>query len=338
MLRCLPFVVLGTALAAQSVVVPNANAATRGTSQLNSLIRNSANPRTYMYGIPAAELAGIPAGSMLTGVSFRFMVFASNSPSWPPADITWNDYQIFAGPAVAPASFTGNFLGNFSSPPVQVRSGPMRLPAGTYVNTTPPAPAPNAWGEFYFDFQTTYLYTGGDLGLLFSHPGSNDTATAQYLETVASSPSTHGVAFTQSVFPPGVAGASSTFCVIRVHHGYGRGCAGSGGRTPMLVANQGTSGAQGGPILLATANAPANAPCAYVVGAIRASLPLPNGCTLLLPPMVTVPLTLDAFGGNVLRLTVPPNVLGVIDVQTAVIDAGAPGNFTLTNGVEPVAR
>jgi threonine aldolase len=76
-------------LLAQSVVVPNANATTLGTAQLNSIIRNAANPRSYQYGINASQLAGVPIGSVITGVSVRFMVFASNPASWPPADITW---------------------------------------------------------------------------------------------------------------------------------------------------------------------------------------------------------------------------------------------------------
>jgi hypothetical protein len=325
-------------LEAQSVVVPNANANTRGTSQLNTLVRNSGNPRTYMLGINATELTGIPLGATINGVSFRFQVFTSNSPSWPVNPITWTDYQVFAGPVIPPAAFTGNFMANFTGTPVQVRSGPMTLPANTYTNTSPPAPAPNAWGEFYFDFQTPYVHVGGDLGLLFSHPGSTDTSVAQYLGTVASSAAGHGVALTQSTYPVGTGGASTTFCIPRIHYGFGRGCPGTGGRIPNLVQSGNTSGGLGGTILMTTTNAPALAPAIYLLGRSRASIPLPNGCTVLTTPIFTLVVPLDGNGTGAVPLSVPPGVIGGFTVQSVVVDLGAPLFLTVTNGIEPSAN
>lgn len=327
-------------LTAQSIVIPAANAAARGTTQLNTLLRNSGFPRTYMYGLSAAELANVPVGATITGLSFRFQIFASNAASWPTTDITWNDYQIHVGPCVAPATFTGNLLTNFTSTPLQVRSGPMVLPAGTYTNTSPSAPNPNAWGEFYFDFKQTYTYTGGDLGVLLSHPGSTDATTAQYLDSLTASPTTFGAAYTQSVYPASsaTAAAATAFCVVRVHHGYGTGCPGSNGGTPVLVENQDTSGGLGGTILLAVNNGPAAGLSAAVIGTGRISVSLGNGCSLWTTPLVTLTVPLNALGRGVQSLSVPPGVFGTFNAQFAVIDAGASGGFTTTNAVEPSAR
>ena len=323
LLACAPLLV------AQSVVVPNANATARGTSQLNTLIRNAANARTYMHGIRAAELSTVPIGSVLTGVSFRFQVFGSNSASWPTSAITWSDYQIFVGPAVPLASWSGNFMTNFASPPVQVRSGPMTLPPNTYTNTSPPAPAANAWGEFYFDFQKPYLYLGGDLALLWSHPGSNDPTTAQYLDCVASSAATYGVAYTQSVYPVGSAGGVTTFCIPRLHYGEGLPCAGSGGRTPLLVlAANVTAPAT---TYVHVGNGPAGSPAAFLFGPVAIGSPLPGGCTLYTPPVVMVGATLSASGDRLLPLNVPFGVWGTVYIQSAVADAGAVAGFTTTN-------
>ncbi|MBK8979026.1 MAG: hypothetical protein IPM29_24280 [Planctomycetes bacterium] len=322
-------------LAAQSVVVPNANATTRGTTQLNTIIRNAANPRTYMLGINASELAGIPVGAMINGVSLRFQAFGSNAATWPAQDILWTDYEIYAGPCIPTATFTGSFLANFVSQPLMVRDGPMVLPANSFTNTSPPSPTPNDWSEFYFDFQVPFAYQGGDLGLLFSHPGSTDPATAQYPETVPSSSGTHGVAFTQSTFPVGTGGVSTAFYVHRLHYGYGTGCPGTGGLTPVLVQNQNLVG--GGTALFTLSNCPANAPAAFVFGVGQANIPLFNGCTLLTLPAVSAGTLLDANGRGRIPLVLLPSTIGVMSVQGAVIDAGGPAGFTTSNGVELTA-
>lgn len=322
-------------LSAQSIVVPNANATARGTSQLNSIVRNAGNPRTYQWGANASELAGIPLGSVITGVSLRFMVFATNAASWPPADIQWNNYDIYAGPASPIASWVADPNANFASPPQLVRSGPMVLDAGSFTNTSPTAPTPNAWSEFYFDFQTPYLYLGGDLALLFSHPGSTDAATAQYPETVVSSATTYGAGRTQSVYPAGTASTATTFYVMRIHYGYGMGCPGTNNLTPVLVQSGNTTGGLGGTMNLQLANAPANGVGVLVFGLGSASIPTPNGCTLLTNPLSTTLVLTNGKGRAPYAFVVPPAVQAAFQVQAAMLDAGAIGGYTLTNGVSP---
>lgn len=333
----LAFVALGAGLAAQSVVVPNANANVRGTAQLNTIIRNAGNPRTYQYGINASELAGIPVGSLLTGVSLRFQAFASNSPSWPPANITWNNYDIWVGPAIPTATWGADFFLNFSATPQQVRSGPMTLDAGVFTNTNPPAPTPNAWAEFYFDFKNPTQYLGGDLAFLFSHPGSLDPATAQYPETVTSNPAAYGVGRTASVYPPGITSSATTFYVMRIHYGYGFGCPGSSGSPPVLVLNGNTSGGLGGNMLFQAGNAPANAPVIFAIGFTSTSIPIGNGCDLLVSLDLLIPSAANALGRAVLPIAIPPGLIISAFAQAGVADPLAPGGLTVTNGVSPSA-
>jgi hypothetical protein len=330
-------VLLAPALLAQSVVVPNANATTLGTSQLNSIIRNAANPRSYQYGINAGELAGVPLGSVITGVSLRFMVFASNSPTWPPTDITWTNYDVYVGPAIPTATWTGDAMANFAAPPTQVRSGPLTLDANAFVNNGV-AGVPNPWAEFYFDFQTPYLYLGGDLAMLFSHPGSTSTLTALYPETVASNAATYGVGRSQSVYPAGTASAATTFYVMRVHYGYGVGCPGGSGTAPVLVQNGNTANGAGGNIRLTIVNAPASSLCVMALGFTQLAVPIGNGCTLLTSPDVMLAMLSDTKGRAVQNIPIPPAVLGSFFAQGGVLDPLAAGGLSVTNGVTPAAQ
>jgi hypothetical protein len=332
-----PFFLL-SGLAAQSVVVPNANANVRNNAQLNSIIRNAGNPRVYQWGVNASELAGIPIGAVITGVSLRFSTTATNTASWPPADITWNTYEIWAGEATPTATWVADPMQNFLLPPRQVRSGPMTLDANSFSNLNPPGTTPNPWSEFYFDFQQPYLYLGGDLAMLFAHPGSNDTALALFPETVPSSAAVHGVGRSQSVYPVGTNTVATTFYVMRVHYGFGFGCAGSNNQTPVLVQSGNTEGGLGGTINLQIGNAPANSAAAIVFGLGNASIPLPNGCNLLVNPLSTVVVFTNNNGRAALPFVVPPSIQAAFHVQGAVLDAGANGGFTVTNSVAPTAN
>jgi hypothetical protein len=320
---------------AQSVVVPNANATTAGTSGLNTLIRNAANPRTYQYGVNASELAGIPIGSVLTGISLRLYP-ATAAMSWPAADITWANYDISVGPANPTATWGANPATNFSSPPQVVRTGPMTLDGGAFTATATPA-VPNPWSEFYFDFKVPYTYTGGDLAMLFSHSGSSDAAAPPFPEVVVPSAATHGVSFSQSVYPVGTAMVSANFYVMRIHYGYGTGCGGATG-TPVLVQNANTTNGAGGNIRLTIANAPPSSLCIYALGFTQLSAPLGGGCTLLTSPDVLLATLADTKGRAVQNIAVPPAVTGFFFAQGGVLDATAPNGISVTNGVSPVAQ
>lgn len=329
--------VLASAIAAQSVVVPNTSAATSVTTVLNNPLRNAGNPRTYMMGINAAQLAAIPPGSLITGVSMRAGLTTTNPAIWPSTDVTFNDYEVRIGDVLPTASWTSTFLNNFVGTPTLARDGVMVVQAGAFPNVNPSVPVPNEWGTFYWDFQVPFLYLGGDLGIQFTHPGSNDP-TSIFFEQVPSNTAVHGQAITYAGFQaPTASTMNYAFCVVRIHYGYGpvSGCPGTGGMTPTLVQSGDVTG--GGTIHLAVANAPANSIALYVWGVGAASIPLPTGCTLLTAPITTTLALLDANGRFDQQLNVPPGIVASINVQVAVLDSGNPAGFTLSNGVTPSA-
>jgi hypothetical protein len=274
---------------------------------------------------------------VITGVSLRFSTLATNPASWPPAPITWTNYDIWVGPANPTSGWVGDVFANFAATPVQVRTGPLTLEAGMFANLNPPAPTPNPWAEFYFDFKTPYTWLGGDLAFLFSHPGSLDPALAMYPETVASSAATYGVGRSQSIYPPGTASAATTFYVMRIHYGYAQGCPGASGTPPVLVQNGNTSGGLGGLIQFQVGNAPPTTQVIFVAGSVPIYLPLGNGCDLHVNPELFFQATANSLGRAVITFQIPPGVTGTAFVQAGVLDFLLPGGFAATNAVSPAA-
>ncbi|MEM7204565.1 MAG: hypothetical protein AAF628_30185 [Planctomycetota bacterium] len=323
-------------LNAQSIVVPNANERTRGSTYSNTLVRNAGHSRTYQLGILASQLSGVPVGAVINGVSFRAGNTTRNPATWPTADVSWSDYEISIGRSIPIESFTGTYATNFAEPPLLVRAGPLLLTASTPFESDPsrPAPQPNDWGEFYFDFHTPFLYGGGPLAISFTHRGSG-SSTFTYLDATSSSPVGHGVAYFGSGFRS-LSGSLISYAVARIHFGYGVGCPGSQGRVPNLVQNANV-GSSGGTLRLAVGNGRPSAVGLLLFGLGATSLPLPNGCTLLTVPAASVPLPLDLSGRGVLPLPVAAGTAGTFNVQAAIADPGATGGYTLSNGVTPSA-
>lgn len=92
---------------------------------------------------------------------------------------------------------------------------------------------------------------------------------------------------------------------MRIHYGYGAGCPGTNQQTPVLVQSGDTQGGLGGTINLQVANAPATTATAFVFGFGATSVPLPNGCTLLVNPFATTLTFTNANGRAALPLAVP---------------------------------
>jgi hypothetical protein len=324
---CIVSTLAGECLA-QSVVVPFANAAARG-SACSVTVTNSAG-RTYMVGIPASELTGIPPGSLINGVSFRLGV---GTAGWPAVDTTWLIYDITVGYALPMSSWTTTFASNFVNTPIApllVRTGPMVIEANAFPNNPSlPAPQPNVFSDFFFDFQKTLPYVGGDLGIFIVHNGSNQAGTSACLDYVASAPP--GVVGYLAQSYQAASGTLQGFNIARVHYGYGGGCPGTGGMVPMLVLSNNVAG--GGSATLGIANAPAGGVALQVVGARSSSVGLGNGCTLLANPTVVLPAVLSSKGRNLLTTSFPPGLSLTAYAQAFVIDAGAPGGFSATNGV-----
>ena len=201
---------------AQTVVAPNAYTSTlSGTSGLNTFIRDINAPRTGQLLVNENQLTSIPAGSQITGISFR--MYSANTTGFPATDATWSDYTINIGTGVAFGSQTTTFASNFASTPTTVRSGPLTVTAGSYTGGS--NPNPNPFGT-PIDFSTPYTYNGGNLLLEIRHTGSNITNPANsFLEAVATTNPEYNVNYwgaTATGFDA-TTGAQSTFTVTQFH-------------------------------------------------------------------------------------------------------------------------
>jgi hypothetical protein len=182
----LAFSAVGAASHAAFVVVPNAWAGTAGNGGLNTVSRDLGNARTYLMLVGASQMGGVGVGDTITGITWRG--WSGNTVGWPPADYSYTDYEIYMGPSVAPAAMVAaNPLGNFTGGPTQVRDGALTFPAGSFTS----GGSPNAWG-FEVVFGTGYVYTGGDLGIVVTHPGAT-VAGAYFMDALTTAAAGHGV-------------------------------------------------------------------------------------------------------------------------------------------------
>lgn len=203
---------LAAAASAQTVVVPNSFANTPGTAGLNTLTRDLNNPRTYQMIVAASQLSAIPAGSLLTGVTWRSNITISNPPSWPPADYSYADYDMFIGQAAlavgsGSTTFANNVVGGSE---IQVLDGPLTIPANTFTQGGAGVPSP--WG-FEILFDTPYLYNGGDIVFTARHPGAL-VAGALFLDSVTSGVA-NGVQTFTATGNTATVGAAATSTIFR---------------------------------------------------------------------------------------------------------------------------
>lgn len=148
-------------------VVPPANTSTPGDATFTSQLANSA--RTYQLLIHESLLTDV-IGKDLLGVSWR--LFTTATANWPPAEVTFTDYDFYLSESVTPADRNlADFSANVVGPQTMVRSGSLTIPAGSYTfgNT------PNDWGpEMMFDIP--WLYAGGHLLIELRHTGFTGTS------------------------------------------------------------------------------------------------------------------------------------------------------------------
>ena len=159
------------------------------------------------------------------------------------------------------------------------------------------------------------------MALLFSHPGSN-SSTFTYLETVPSD-NLNWVALTASSFRAST-GAASPFCVLRLHYGFGLGCAGgSGVALNLVLSDKNVTG--GGTATFAVINGVPGGAGLYAIGLGSGVTPLPNGCTLLVSPLIAVlPFTLDASGKTGVTVGFPPGASAQVFVRPSSRTAARP--------------
>jgi hypothetical protein len=340
-LSILGLVLAGT-LNAQSVVVPNSALSAPTGMWLNSLVRQL--PRTFQMGIAAGELATVPIGSQIVGLSLRAGIHSTNPASWPATAASWKNYDITLAEAAVPLTqWSTTFAANMKNA-VAVRQGPMTIPAGAWADLK--GPGANPFDTFYFAFQQPYTYKGGDLVILITHDGNN-VASAIYQERMADSPTTYGVGQYASTYNATTATVPGNGpMVTRIHFGHTiTVCTGSGGLPPLLILSHAlvTPTPPPGTVNFAVTNALGGAMGFLIVGQTRASIPLPNMCFLLVAPIdAVIPIYMGGSGaGNGrfdLNLSFPASSFGAFEIQAAVIDPGAAGGYVGTNSVSFVMR
>ncbi|MBK9387393.1 MAG: hypothetical protein IPN34_21470 [Planctomycetes bacterium] len=125
---------------------------------------------------------------------------------------------------------------------------------------------------------------------------------------------------------------------------FGSGCQGFGGFIPQL-AGEGCLGASGN-ISLRFSRGRTGSVGALLFGAVPGNLPLGNGCSLLVSPLLPSPILPvqligpAGFGNGFanIPISIPPGVVvAPFVMQGLFLDAGAPGGFSMTNGLAVLA-
>lgn len=324
-------------LTAQSLVVPSVAAS---VSQLpggyTTLLRSAA--RTYLVAIEASELASIPVGDTIVGMSFRCGTNTVQPfPNQPSGSLDFIDFTVTIGPCITPSTITAGgtppplIASVWIGAPTVARIGPLSIPNGTFVhsNVSPPP-----FSEYYFDFQTPVVYTGGDYAILVERSACTNYLTGTF-EGAPNGYRAGAYAFGNNVDHGTELAYVNTPLITRLHYGYGTGCPGTGGRIPICVQNANVTGGLGGSILFTATNAVPNTFGVFAVGFGRASAPLGNGCYLLLNPFSSTWATCDPSGMLTTTLNLPAGLSATFHAQYGLMDLGTTIGFTVTNAVEP---
>ena len=137
---------------AASIVVPPGNAAVEGNAAVDLLLKD---PRTTQFVYDDSLLAGMPAGSLVTGMRFRQK---GGRPTGPTTDQTWADYNVVMGPSnFAPGSLDSTFADNIGAGSTTVMSGPLTVLADSF----PGGAVPNAFGPLFGVHNPAYLCRRG---------------------------------------------------------------------------------------------------------------------------------------------------------------------------------
>lgn len=203
---------LGAPALADEIVAPNAAAAVEGSGGLSTCL--SSGPRTLQWVIARSQLSSIPVGSVITGITYRLDAGAS---TWPSANATANQYDIFIGSALnPPASASTTFAANTAPDTVVGRGGPLLISPGAF----PGVPAsPNAFAAF-IPFTTRYVYTGGDLCITLRHSGFQNLATTAFADAITTSDplATNMVALADFASANATVGAKTNAPVLRIRY------------------------------------------------------------------------------------------------------------------------
>jgi hypothetical protein len=154
-------------------VVPPQYELLPGTGAANFIYNSAA--RTYQITFPGSDFASAP-GNTLMGFTNRMR---STSPtSWPAADVNFNSYDVYIGEL---ANTSGVLSGTFDEnvipgTEVQVRSGPLTIPAGSAVSL---GMLPNPFSSHLVDFQVPFVIdTTRNYIMTIRHTGHSGTVVS----------------------------------------------------------------------------------------------------------------------------------------------------------------
>ncbi len=145
------------------IVLPNANTNTSGNAQQFGVFGGAGTIDTLQWVYSASQLTSI-VGQQITSIGFRLPAGASTVTT--PATFTQWDLQV--GTSLnPPGSLSATYAANQGANTTTVLSGPLVIPANSFVGGAGPNPF------FDLQFTTPFTYTGGDL--LFTLRKSTDS-------------------------------------------------------------------------------------------------------------------------------------------------------------------
>ena len=147
---------------ADAIVLPPDMAAVEGNGAFFRPLGSDDQTTQYAYG--SSLLAGVPAGSLITGFQFR----PDRSARIPDSPLViYQNYEVTVSTSnFAPGSLSSAYADNIADDAVVARDGVLAFAA----DDIPIGGSPNAFGPF-IDFTTPFIYRGGDLLLTVRHTG-----------------------------------------------------------------------------------------------------------------------------------------------------------------------
>jgi hypothetical protein len=155
------------AAASDVTVLPGAWEHQRGSGSNSRLLNET--PGVHQAVFAASLLSAIPHGSRIEGIAWRLGGTTANAGPWPPAPVTFGEYNIQVSTSLHPPGSLSNVFDNNIAPDVVLaRSGPLEFAAHAFPGAPAPTPAP--FGPVV-EFSTPFIYNGGDLLITMRRSG-----------------------------------------------------------------------------------------------------------------------------------------------------------------------
>lgn len=209
---------------ADEIVIPNQAPTTAGSGGYTTLLRSL--PRSYQLVIGPEELAAMPPGSLITGITWRRPTWQSFQ-DWPGVGATcsWTNYDIYLSTSENLAgALSTTYTDNLGADVTLVRGGPLSLTGAAFPGGAL-SPQTNSFGSL-ISFTTPYVYQGTELLLTIRHDGNNcggsgslDTVPSAFAQAIGVSSYTQsdswyaqGLIVMKLEFTPGT-GPGNNYCV-----------------------------------------------------------------------------------------------------------------------------